>query len=486
MKIPTKLQNLINQDTIKKFNDGVNQTNNKNELNKKVRTVFGIYFILFSLLIIYLGSFMFFDDIDFINSPLNPRITATDDSIERGDIYTSDFVQLTDRTGNTLYPFGSLYAHTVGYNNHGVAGVESWYSLVLNDLDNEVIQRINAILYGKTPKGNSVVLSINHNLQSYVSEKLEDKKGSILVMNPSNGEILAMVSNPTFDPNNLEDTYEELSNDEDAPFINRATQGVYPPASTFKPISELAFMRNVSDYDDYTYISDGDITLDGQTITEVGDHAYGELDLKDALTYSSNTFFASLANEITPEQLEQTANDIGFNKHIPADFNTAVSVFNTPKDSEFLQTLIGQGTIQMSPLHLGLFYSAIANDGVVYKPHIAKEVYNYKSEKIQTYSPEKIATIMTKDEADYIESTLEDVTKIGTASSLSSLPFDIIAKTGTAQNDQGSDHGWFVGYADQVDPEVLVVIMYENIGGSHYTIDDAYDIFEYYYENTPE
>lgn len=455
----------------------INQGQSNQNKNMNIRLIYGLYGFIFAILVIYLVNFFMFKSEEISNSPLNPRAKAVDKSVERGDFITQDGVTLTDRDGEKPYIYGRTYSNILGYIGDSVMGLEASYALELNKIDFEFIQRVSEIFTKKKPKGNGVKLNINSEYQELARELISDQKGSIIVLEPNTGAILAMVSNPSFNPNTIDEYYEELRNDEDSPLINRGSQGLYPPGSTFKAISALAFMRNDENYADYVYDCDGEYSDGKKVIKCHNNEVHGKVNLKDALTVSCNGYFSSLSEKVTPEQLTKTANDIMFNTQIAGDFSITQSKFDVPGD-EYVQTLIGQGNTLMTPLHLGLFYSAIANGGNINKPYLADEIVNAKGKARHDFGTDKLRQIMTEEEVRVLSESLSDVAEDGTAKSLSDLPFEIVSKTGTAQTDSGKDHGWFVGYAPRENPQAVVVFMYENNGGSKAVVGDAKQMFK--------
>ncbi len=451
----------------------------KIKLNKNIRKAFFLYVFLFAILLIYLFKLIFFDSKEMINTPLNPRVQVESKFIEKGDFYSGDMVQLTDRTAENTYIYDSLYAHIIGYSKNGISNQEAWQGLTLSKASAEFYQTVKQYVTNKgTVKGDSVGLTIDHNLQVMVSDMLKNKTGAIVVMNPTTNQILASGSSPTYNPNNM--SSELLSDSANSQLINRVNQGLYPPASTFKIISALTFIRNYEFYESYRYTCTGQIEKNGETINCYNNNVHGEVNLKDALTYSCNTFFISISDYITKEQLEETANSLLFNQKLDVDFDTNVSVFpKLESDSDFYHALIGQGDVLMTPLHIATIMSAVANNGTAMQPQVVGALYNYKLKEKKEYLPRKLETFMTIEESELLSDLLDEVAFKGTASALSTKNYGIVSKTGTAEVLDKEDHGIFVGYAPKDNPQVLVAILYENIGGSTYTLQDAQKIFDY-------
>ncbi|MFV0520278.1 MAG: penicillin-binding transpeptidase domain-containing protein [Lachnospirales bacterium] len=451
----------------------------KNRLNKNIRIAFFLYIFLFGILVVYFTKLSFFDSKNMVNTPLNPRVQVVPPFIEKGDFYSKDMVKLTDRGAEKTYIYDNLYAHTIGYSKNGISSLEAWQGLTLSNASNELYQSIKQYVTDEgVIKGDSIGLTIDHNLQLMVADMLSNKTGAILVMNPTTNNILASYSSPSFDPNNV--NADVLNSGDNSQLINRVNQGLYPPASTFKVVSTLAFIRNYEDYENYRYTCTGEIVKNGETISCYNHNVHGEIGLKEALTHSCNTFFISLSDYITKEQLEETANSLLFNQKLDVDFDVNASVFpSLETDSDFYHALIGQGDVLITPLHLGTIFSAIANGGVSMQPQVVGELYNYNLKSKKVYYPKKLAQLITLEESIILSDLLDSVAYNGTASALSTQNYGIVSKTGTAEVLDKADHGIFVGYAPKDNPKVMVTILYENIGGSSYTLSDVQKIFDY-------
>ncbi|MFV0441331.1 MAG: penicillin-binding transpeptidase domain-containing protein [Lachnospirales bacterium] len=453
---------------------------NKVKLNKNIRIAFCLYVVLFVVLVGYILKLTFIDSKTIANTPNNPRVALTKDDVERGDFYSSDDVILTNRGSENVYLYNEMYAHIIGYNKQGVgvSNLEAWQGLTLGKLSREFIQSVKSFLNDEDLKGNSIKLTVDHDLQSLITQLIQGKTGTIIVSDPTTNKILASTSSPNFNPNNV--TSAEVSNSENKQFINRATQGLYAPASTFKMVSTLAFIRNYPDYANYTHVCEGTIERGGEVISCHGNKVHGEVGLKDALTYSCNTFFISLSDVITADELEETAESLYFNNEYTTDFGVIKSVMpDLENDYEFYNALIGQGDVLVSPMHLAVIYSAIANNGTAMQPLIFDEIISYRGDVVQKLMPRKLATLMTVEEANILNDLLDEVAVKGTASSLYSDNYRVIGKTGTAQVEGQSDNGLFVGYAPKDNPTVQVTILYEASGGSSATLSDAKRIFDF-------
>ncbi len=465
----------------------------KNEIaqikrNKRIREVFFVNIFLFITLAIYY-VFMILNHKDIAYSAYNSRTTKDNTAVWRGQILSSDertsdsaVLAITEEDGYRSYPEGEAFAHVVGYYDYGRTGIENIYGVEMESVNFELFKYF-AHMFGAELNGNNVVTTLDADLQNFVYETMGNQKGAVVVLDAKTGDILSMVSTPSFDPNNIEQNWDYISTDEEnTPLLNRAIQGQYPPGSTFKIVTALSFMRNDPNYASYTHDCTGSITIEDTTITCYNSEVHGVVDLEEAIKVSCNTYFVSLVNELKPKELEKTANDLRMNDDL--DFilpykNSSFGFTEEDDMSVYMRTYIGQGNTLVTPLYMAQLFQAIANDGKMMEPHIIDRVESPAGLTVDAIRPRAIDKVMTKEEADILTGYMKNVTKAGgTASSLESLPFEVAGKTGSAENPHGADHGWFVGFAPADDPQVVVSVLYENNSGSHYLMSDVKAIFE--------
>ncbi len=458
------------------------------ERNKRIRGLFFLNIIFVSLLFVYiLGMMINHKKISY--SAYNQRTTLDNPAVNRGNILSRDYEILatTQEDGVRVYPQEDSLAHTVGYYDYGRVGIENIYGIEMENVNLE-IYRYFVRLFGVQLNGNNVVTTIDVDIQNYIYDKLKNKKGAAVVLDANDGDILAMVSTPSFNPNTVKADWDDISTDEkNTPLINRTVQGLYPPGSTFKAITALSFMRSNPNYIDYIYNCTGEITIEDTTIECYNHKAHGEVNLEKALTVSCNTYFVSLYNEMPPEDLEKTANDVMFNESLDFILPYKDSSFGFTDDDDtsvYMRTYIGQGNTLVTPLFMAQYFQAIANDGIMLEPHLVEHIESSGGMMVDETKTKKIKRIMTQEEANTLTLYLSNVTgENGTASSFNSLDFRVAGKTGSAENAHGNDHGWFVGFAPAENPQFVIAVMYENNGGSHNMINDAKDIFKYVYED---
>ena len=454
-------------------------------MRSNIKKVFWFYLLLFLILIIYILFFSFFNSKKIIGNPYNPRVTKSqNNNVIRGSILDRNLNVLVETKDNRVYNYDNVFAHTIGFINNGGYGIESKYNFDMQTLNNELIQRFNKE-FNKDYKlqANSLVLTLDKDLQNFCYEKLKDKNGAIVVMDSTTGKILAMVSSPSFNPNNISNDWNNLINDtKNNPLVNRATQGLYPPASVFKILTSATFIENYEDFENYTYTCKGYETFGDIKIECFDKKAHGNLNLEKALAVSCNSFFANLSNLITPEQLAETANKALFNNSLnfTLEYNkSSFTLNNTSPIYEIIQTYIGQGKTLVTPLHIALIGSSIANNGIMMTPYIVESKLDYKGNVIDKNLPKKLTNAFSIETAQTIKNMLEKVVTEGTGKKAKLDNISISAKTGTAQVDSQKDHTWFLGMAPTENPNIVVSIIFENSGENSNIVEVARDIIDF-------
>jgi peptidoglycan glycosyltransferase len=303
-----------------------------------------------------------------------------------------------------------------------------------------------------------------------------------------------MVSKPDFDPNEIETQWDALlSDNESGTLLNRVTQGLYPPGSTFKIVDCIDILReNPNIVQDYSYDCTGVFEKGGESIHCYDYEVHGNVNLEESFAHSCNSSFANLGvNEIDPESMTETLRYLLFNQKLPYDLPYVRSSINMPdtlSTEGIMQMSIGQGTTAMTPLHLNMITSAVANNGLLMKPHLVDELHDAKGRTLRTYQPEEYGALMTKEVSDQVSEFMRAVVTEGTAQSLSGREYEAAGKTGSAEFDNNkSSHAWFTGFAPYDNPEICVTVLIEGKGmGSSYAVPVAGQIFDAYFEKAWE
>ena len=435
--------------------------------------------ILFMCLMVYMVYFLTVQKEEIIGNPYNnPRLDKFSGQVERGRILGNDRTVLAEtRTGEDkeeirVYPFGELFAHGVGYSTRGKTGLEALANFYLLSSHINPLSQAMARLSGRKSPGDWVVTTLDLKLQQAAAEALGDQRGAVVVMEPSTGRILAMVSKPGFDPNGVEADWESLVSEDggQARLLNRAAQGLYPPGSVFKIVTVLAYIRqHPDDYDQFRFDCDGHFERGDYTIQCYHGNAHGSQDIFQAFANSCNGAFAAMGLELDPGRLLDTATGLLFGQDLPVDMAYTGSRFSMDQEAgdwDIIQTSIGQGLTQMTPLHNALITAAIANNGVLMRPCLLDHVENGAGDVVKDFSPEVWGELMTPREAEILKTMMKQVVTEGTGSALRDADYTAAGKTGSAQFETGKDsHAWFTGFAPAEDPRIVVTVIVEE-GGS--------------------
>ncbi len=431
---------------------------------------------------------------DINNSSNNRAVMLAKENI-RGDIVSNDgtvlaTTRIVDGEEVRYYPYANLFAHVVGYSTYGTTGVEQIANMRLVTSNDTLLNKIENDLYGSKDKGDTVVTTLDVNLQEVASKALGVYKGAIIVTNVKTGEILVMVSKSDYDPNTIADDWDDVINDtKSSCLVNRATQGMYPPGSTFKIFDLIEYIKeHPSDYDKYTYTCGGSLKYDnGKKISCYHGMSHGSLSLEKAFAKSCNCAFANLALSFDRGMYASTLNTMMFNEKLPLELEykkSFVEIEDGCSDSTLVQSSIGQGTVLMSPMHLNMVTQGIANDGMVMTPMIIKRVESSGGDSVKIYNPSEYRRILSKEEADIVTEYMRSVVTTGTGDVLKGSTYEACGKTGSAEYGtvKGDSHALFTGFAPMNDPEIAVTVVIEGAGsGGDYAVPIAKRIFDAYF-----
>ncbi|MCX7737387.1 MAG: penicillin-binding protein 2 [Candidatus Kapabacteria bacterium] len=330
--------------------------------------------------------------------------------------------------------------------------------------------------------GFDIKLSVDRDLQEKAEELMTGRRGAIVAIDPSNGEVLCLVSKPDYDlrvfaGNTKNNFYGELEADEEKPLFNRALQAAYPPGSTWKMLVAIAGLNEGLINENTTISCPGSFTYGNRTYGCHGSH--GSVNVRKAIQASCNVFFYNLALKIGIEKLGRYGKMFGFGElskiDLPAEGKGIMPTIEWldkrygkgkyPKGN-IVNYGIGQGEISVTPLQMAIYTSAIANKGIIYQPHLVRAVRRDLSEKWKNidYDVKKLG--INPKVFDIVIKGMYDVvnTPGGTATNAMLSNIAICGKTGTAQNPHGNDHSWFVCFAPMDNPKIAMCVMVENAG----------------------
>ncbi len=454
--------------------------NEKQKSNKGILHIIYFFSVLFFLMLGYMVYFIGWQAPDLMGNPYNARMDVFNNRFVRGSILSADGQILAETQVNEdgsekrVYPYSSLFAHVVGYSTKGKTGLESAANFYLMESNmNPVQQVVNEITEVKS-LGDNVVTTLDTGLQQVAAEALGNKAGAVVCMDPATGRILAMVSNPGFDPNSLAEDWDSLvsSENKSGNLVNRGTQGLYPPGSTFKIIMALEYIKeHPEDYGNFSYICDGVFTDPDNAEAAVhcyGGEVHGEVSLRTAFAESCNAAFAKIGTEINKESLRNLADNLYFNQDLPISISSSRSRFKVNAESDtwtMMQSAIGQGETQMTPLHNLLITAAIANGGVVHEPILLSRVESADGNIVKEFKNGDEKRLMSENEAQILKEYMRTVVEEGTASKLRTDAYQAAGKTGSAEyveDGETKTHAWFTGFAPLEDPKIAITVLVED------------------------
>ncbi|HIR77301.1 MAG TPA: penicillin-binding protein 2 [Candidatus Choladousia intestinipullorum] len=433
---------------------------------------------------------------DLNSNAYNTKQDANMDKYIRGSILSSDGQVLAQTTvtdsGEEIreYPYANVFSHVIGYASNGKAGLEASSNRDLLSSHASVLTQIRDESDSEKTRGDSVVVTLNAALQQAAYDALGSYNGAVVAMEPDTGKILAMVSKPDYDPNEIESMWESLITDSSSSvLLNRATQGLYPPGSTFKILTTLAYMRQEpSEFRDFQFDCTSELTVEDVTIHCYNNAAHGQEDLKGALAHSCNTAFAEIGLGLDNDEFHSLCEEFLFNKSLPTDMQHSTSQFVLDGDSsygEVMTTSIGQGDTLMTPLHMALITSTVANGGIMMRPYYVDRIETYDGDTVSRTNPSRYKRLMTTEEAALLTEYMQETVASGTATALGWYDFTAAGKTGSAEyvsNGYEGTHSWFTGFSNVENPDLVVTVIAEDGGtGSETAVPIAAQVFQAYY-----
>ncbi len=458
---------------------------------------------LFCVMIVYLVTYTNSNSKTLFENDYNKREEALLEQNVRGRIYTADGEILAetiqDQDGNEVrsYPYANLFSHIIGYTYKGGSGVEQLKDYELTHSDISLSDKASYDAAGEKYPGNDVYTTLDLSLQQAAYDALGSNNGAVIVTEVNTGNILCMVSKPDFDPNSIEEDWESLGADADSgTLVNRVTQGLYAPGSTFKIFDAIELMdENMADANSFSYDCIGynnEYTLeDGQPIHCYHWTAHGQVDLEKAFAKSCNSAFVSIGNSLNRTSFADLLTEMMFGESLPYDLPTGISSFSLTSDTtteNVTQLSIGQGSTLMTPMHLNMVTAAIANGGTIHRDQIIASVKTGTGSDLSVVKTEEYRTVMTAEVAAKMREMMRDVVLEGTATKLSSRPYNPCGKTGSAEivTGQSTSHAWFTGFAPLENPEIAITVIVEGAGsGGVSAVPVARSVMDEYFGYTP-
>ena len=484
----------------------------------------------------------------FESLPIRTRLTDKEVARFAANRYLFPGVEVKARLFRQ-YPLGPVASHAIGYINRinktdigvieknqqqanykgtdhiGKTGLEQKYEFQLHgetgyeeveiDAGGRAVRNLS-----RTPpvSGNNLTLTLDAKLQEITEKAFGDRRGALVAIEPSTGGILALVSTPTFDPNLFVDgirteDWDQLNNSPDRPMVNRALNGAYPPGSTFKPFMALAALESGKRTANQSISDPGFFNFGGHTFRDDKKGGHGIVDMYKSIVHSCDTYYYLLANDMGIDNIARFMGDLGLGKKTGVDIEgESEGVLPSPEwkkrrfkrpeqqkwfAGETISIGIGQGYNSYTPIQLAQAMSALANDGVLFRPHLVKYITDTKTGQKTMIEPEPLRVLPWKQQnIDTIKKAMVGVNKEGTgARAFAGAEYTSGGKTGTAQvfSLKGSDykasklkkelhdHALFVAFAPADKPKIALAVLVENGGfGAQSAAPIARMVIDYY------
>ena len=436
-------------------------------MKNNIGRLFRFFVLAFTAIVLALTNLAVLQRPQMVNSAYNSRrLAGWDSQSRRGGIYARDGEVLAQSVpGETKRRYQSswAFAPVLGYFSPdlGASGLEARYAEALTGSPPFwAALGLNTSLFGQ---GEDLVLTVDKALQEQAMRLLAGRRGAVVVLDPKSGAVLALATQPSFDPAILERDWSKVSQDRAAPLLNRATQGLYPPGSTLKLVTLLAALTADQGTLERTYSCYGELKLPGYMVR--CPEAHGELSLSRALAVSCNVTFATLGLELGNKAMAVQAEKAGFNSVPQFDLPVTASSFprGDPGPGETAQRAIGQGQALTTPLTMAMLTAGLANGGVIMRPYLVSE-RRLAGRVVARTQPVQMSTLTTPEIAATVLPMLVEVTRKGTGRLAAISGLEVAGKTGSAENPHGPPHAWYVGFAPAEQPRVAVAVVVENSG----------------------
>ena len=415
--------------------------------------------------------------------------------VDRGSILAADGTTVLassrkspgDLRFQRRYPHGELYAHETGFYSFVFGRTEleqAFNDFLAGDAPELLQQTLTDLILGRPKQGATIVTTLVPEIQEAAAAAAAAEEGDVAIaaIDPATGDVLALVSEPTYDPNLLasqdpkvvRDAWDALNEDPDKPLLSRASDELFPPGSTFKLVTASAALENGFGPDSlWPNPNELDLPLTDATIENFGGSTCSggsQITLADALRQSCNVVFGAVGLELGAEALAEQAREYGFTAEagedlVPFDIPWTSGVFPAPetfaeREPAVAISAIGQQDVAANPLQMALVAAAIGNGGVEMQPRLVTEARDPTGQVIAEFAPQEFSQPLSAANAAALTQMMVGVVESGTGTAAQIPGVTVAGKTGTAQHGEGADpHAWFVSFAPAEAPEVAVAVI---------------------------
>ena len=453
-------------------------------MNRQIIKLFGFLLILYALLFGFTSYWSIFDADSLKANQANRRPLLEEQTIKRGDILASDGSVIArsrpvGKGNNPIYvrhyPQGGLFGNPIGYSfvTQGRVGFELSHNDELVGNKTEFLSVLDE-LQGHSQVGDKVQSALDPAAQQAAVNGLAGRRGSVVAIVPSTGEVRAMVSIPEYDPNQIPKNFAQLNRDQSAPLFNRATQAGYPPGSTMKVVTATAALDSGELTPSSTFSGRSPIAIEGVPLSNSGGEQFGTIDMTTALTNSVNTWWAQAGEKIGKDTMFKYMDRYGFDAKPRLDYPSfqlaASGVYDGnrllgPSDPiDIGRVAIGQERLRVTPLQMAEVAATVANNGELMEPRLWSRVIDPDGRETKL-DPARQSRVMSEDTAHTLNTMMQSVVSEGTGTAGAVSGIDVAGKTGTAEISTGVNDAWFIGFAPASDPQIAISCIVEHTSG---------------------
>jgi peptidoglycan glycosyltransferase len=464
-------------------------------VNRQIVQVFGLFTLLFAVLVIFTSRWTVFEAQSLADNPNNRRPLIEEQKIPRGLILARDGTVLArsrgdgrgeNRTYTRTYPRGGTFAHPLGYSfiENGRRGLELYRNDELTGEEDEFASILSG-LESSDREGNDVVTNLDVAGTEAAVAGLAGRKGAVVAIEPQTGKVRVMVSIPEYDPNQIPSAFRQINGDPNQPLLNRTTQELYQPGSTFKVVTATAALDTGKVTPDTVIDGSSPRTISGAPLENSGGQSFGPISFTDALTNSVNTVFAQVGERVGAETLVEYMKRYGFYEDPQLDYPDFQMIPSGIRrnGTDYVESgfdvgrvAIGQGgsegALDTTPMQMALVASAIANKGRLMKPQLADRIVRKDGRVKQRIEPDLQAEVMKPETAEQLTAMMSRVVEEGTGTAAALSGVRVAGKTGTAEVGANREftQPWFICFAPVENPRIAIAVTVERTTGQGGTV----------------
>jgi penicillin-binding protein A len=465
-------------------------------VNRRIVQLFSMFTLLFAVLLVFTSRWTVFEASSLDDNPDNRRPLIEEQKIPRGLIYASDGKTVLarnrgegrgeNRTYTRTYPTGKTFGHPVGFSyiRNGRRGLEASRNDDLVGKEDE-FESILAGLESRDEEGNDIVTNLDVRGTQAALAGLAGRKGAVVAMEPKTGKVRVMVSIPEYDPNLIPSQIGQLNRDPNQPLLNRTTQELYPPGSTFKVVTATAALDSGKVKPDTVIDGSSPKEISGVPLENAGGESFGPISFTDALTNSVNTVFAQVGERVGRETLVEYMKRYGFYDDPQLDYPDAQMIASgiINGDGDYVEdgfdagrVAIGQGglegEIRAGPLQMAEVAAAVANGGRLMKPRLTDRIVQKDGRVKEKIQPDLQAVVMKPETSEQLTAMMSRVVEEGTGTAAALSGITVAGKTGTAEVGANREftQPWFICFAPVEDPRMAVAVTVERTSGQGGTV----------------